>query len=89
MYFPFFLAYIGICFMITLVVFIWALKKGQFKDQDRARFLPLEDEPESEKVIVTPFNRFEAYGLIFLVIVGLALTVMVLFFSFFPDQLNR
>jgi cbb3-type cytochrome oxidase maturation protein len=79
----------GICFMITLAVFMWALKKGQFKDQDRARFLPLEDEPEAEKVMVTQFNRFEAYGLIFLVIVGLALTVMVLFFSFFPDQLNR
>jgi hypothetical protein len=75
--------------MITLVVFIWALKKGQFKDQDRARFLPLEDEPDAEKVMVTTFNRFEAYGLIFLVIAGLALTVMVLFFSFFPDQLNR
>jgi cbb3-type cytochrome oxidase maturation protein len=86
MYFPFFITYIGICFMITLVVFIWALKKGQFKDQDRARFLPLEDEPEAEKVIVTPFNRIEAYALIFLVIAGLASTVMVLLFSFFQTN---
>jgi cbb3-type cytochrome oxidase maturation protein len=83
MYFPFFLAYMGICFIITLVVFMWALKKGQFQDQDRARFLPLEDEPDAEKVMVTPFNRIEAYALIFLVIAGLASTVMVLLFSLF------
>jgi cbb3-type cytochrome oxidase maturation protein len=83
MYFPLFLAYMGICFIITMVVFMWALKKGQFKDQDRARFLPLEDEPDAEKVMVTPFNRIEAYALIFLVIAGLASTVMVLLFSLF------
>jgi cbb3-type cytochrome oxidase maturation protein len=75
--------YIVIGFFISLLVFWWALKKGQFKDQERARFLPLEDEPEREKAAVTKFNRIEAYGLIFLVIAGLAATVAVLVFSFF------
>ncbi|MBW2435232.1 MAG: cbb3-type cytochrome oxidase assembly protein CcoS, partial [Deltaproteobacteria bacterium] len=28
-------------FIISLVVFFWALNNGQFKDQQRARFLPL------------------------------------------------
>jgi cbb3-type cytochrome oxidase maturation protein len=31
--------------VISLVVFFWALKNGQFKDQKRARFLPLEEQP--------------------------------------------
>jgi len=83
MYFPYFLTYIGIGFAISLVVFLWALKKGQFKDQDRARFLPVEDEPEPAKVTVTKFNRIEGYALIFLAIAGLAATVAVLVFSFF------
>ncbi len=77
------MTYIGIGFAISLVVFLWALKKGQFKDQDRARFLPLEDEPEPAKVTVTKFNRIEGYALIFLAIAGLAATAAVLVFSFF------
>ncbi len=83
MYFPYFIAYIVIGFVISLVFFLWALKKGQFKDQERARFLPLEDEPEPEKVTVTKFNRIEAYGLIFLAIAGLGATAAVLVFSIF------
>jgi cbb3-type cytochrome oxidase maturation protein len=83
MYFSYFLIYIGIGFAISLVVFLWALKRGQFKDQDRARFLPLEDEPEPAKVTVTKFNRIEGYALIFLAIAGLSATVAVLVFSFF------
>jgi cbb3-type cytochrome oxidase maturation protein len=83
MYFPYFMIYIGIGFAISLVVFLWALKRGQFKDQERARFLPLEDEPEPEKVTVTKFNRIEGYALIFLAIAGLSATVAVLVFSFF------
>ena len=75
--------YIGIGFAISLVVFLWALKRGQFKDQERARFLPLDDEPEPAKVTVTKFNRIEGYALIFLAIAGLSATVAVLVFSFF------
>lgn len=78
------MTYIGIGFAISLLVFLWALKKGQFKDQERARFLPLEDEPEPVKVVpVTKFNRIEGYALIFLAITGLSATVAVLVFSFF------
>ncbi len=87
MYFPYFMVYIGIGLIISLVFFFWALKKGQFKDQQRARFLPLEDEPEQTKTVVTKFNRIETYGLIFLAFAGLAATVAVLVFAFFfgPD----
>jgi cbb3-type cytochrome oxidase maturation protein len=29
-----------------IVVFLWALKSGQFKEQQRARYLPIEDKQE-------------------------------------------
>ena len=77
------MTYIGIGFLITLLVFLWALKRGQFKDQERARFLPLEDEAEPSKIKVTKFNRIEGYALIFLAVAGLSATVAVLVFSFF------
>ncbi|MBU0987536.1 MAG: cbb3-type cytochrome oxidase assembly protein CcoS [Proteobacteria bacterium] len=81
MYFPYFITYIVVGFAISLVVFFWALKNGQFKDQKRARFLPLEDEPERFGVKVTMFNRYEAYALIFLAIAGLAASGAVLVFA--------
>jgi cbb3-type cytochrome oxidase maturation protein len=43
MYYPFFLTYILTGLFIGAVVFIWALKNNQFTDQQRARFLALED----------------------------------------------
>ena len=43
MYYPFFLAYILTGLFIGVAVFIWALKTGQFSDQQRARFLAMEE----------------------------------------------
>ena len=45
MYYPYFIAYMSAGFVISIVVFIWALNNGQFKDQQRARFIPLENDP--------------------------------------------
>ena len=42
----FFIIYIITGFIISLGIFFWALKNGQFRDQQRARFLPLVGEPE-------------------------------------------
>ena len=81
MYFPYFITYIGFGFAISLVVFFWALKKGQFKDQDRARFLPLDDKTGNSEAVVKKFNRLEVYGLIFLAAAGLAATAAVLVFA--------
>jgi cbb3-type cytochrome oxidase maturation protein len=44
MYYPYFIAYMAAGFIISLVVFFWALNSGQFKDQQRARFLPLQND---------------------------------------------
>ena len=81
MYFPYFITYMALGFVISLVVFFWALKNGQFKDQKRARFLPLEDESEPSVVKVSTFKRYEIYALMFLALAGLAASAAVLVFS--------
>ena len=40
-------------FVISLLVLVWALRNGQFKDQKRARFLPLEEGMEAEPVKIS------------------------------------
>lgn len=68
-------------FSISLVVFFWALNNEQFKDQQRARFLPLEDELEPHTVSVSKINRYETYALLFLACVGIMASGAVLIFA--------
>lgn len=81
MYFPYFISYIVIGFVISAVVFLWALNNGQFREQQRARFLPLEDEPDPAPVRVTRISRIETYGLALLAVAGLMASATVLIFS--------
>jgi cbb3-type cytochrome oxidase maturation protein len=81
MYFPYFITYMAVGFVISLVVFFWALKNGQFKDQKRARFLPLEDERKASVIKVSNIKRYEIYTLMFLALAGLAASAAVLVFS--------
>jgi cbb3-type cytochrome oxidase maturation protein len=81
MYFPYFITYMALGFIISLVVFFWALKNGQFKEQQRARFLPLEDERKSTVEKVSNIKRYEIYALMFLALAGLAASAAVLVFS--------
>jgi cbb3-type cytochrome oxidase maturation protein len=83
MYYPYFLAYMVSGFVISLVVLFWALRNGQFKDQQRARFLPLEEGLASEPVKVSKIGKFEAYALIVLASLGLFGTAATLLFSIF------
>ena len=49
MIYLYFVLYMITGFIICLCFFFWALKNGQFRDQQRARFLPLlgeQEEPE-------------------------------------------
>jgi len=71
MYYPFFLTYMLTGVAIALVVFIWALKNGQFSDQQRARFLAIEDE---EHTTVDPQGKgkYELVFIFFLVVAGIA-----------------
>ena len=68
MYYPFFLAYILTGLLIGIVVFVWALKNGQFTDQQRARFLALEDVRPQAKT--APLKAgLSLYGILFLALV--------------------
>lgn len=64
MYYPFFIVYLIVGFAVTLWAFRWAIKNGQFKDQQRARFLPLDEEAEQPVLTVTRSNRYQAYLLL-------------------------
>ena len=73
----------GIGFAISLFVFLWALNTGQFKDQQRARYLPLEDELKPRKAEGSKMSRLETYALVCLACVGLMASAAVLIFSLF------
>jgi cbb3-type cytochrome oxidase maturation protein len=83
MYYPYFLAYMVSGFVISLVVLLWALRNGQFKDQQRARFLPLEEGLETKPLKVSKIGKIEAYALIVVASLGLFGTAATLMFSIF------
>ena len=74
MYFPYLIAYMAAGFVISLVTFLWALNAGQFKDQKRARFLPLEGEPEMAHVRAPRSYRIKVFILFALACSGLIAT---------------
>ena len=81
MYFPYYIAYMAAGFVISLVVFIWALNSGQFKDQQRARFIPLESDSKTEPAKASRFARIETIALFALVGICLSCSVAVITFS--------
>ena len=81
MYFPYFVTYMVVGLTISLLAFFWALKNGQFKDQKRARFLPLTDEQDPPLKQASNMKRHEIYALIFLALAGLAASAAALVFS--------
>ena len=83
MYYPYFITYMIVGFAVSLMVFFWALKNGQFRDQQRARFLPLHGDPARGHTKVSKLNRYEGYALLFLALLGLGATVAVLIFGLY------
>ena len=81
MYYPYFIAYMALGFTISLVVFFWALNNGQFKDQQRARYLPLDSALENKAVKASRFVRIETYALFTLACIGLATSVALVTFA--------
>jgi cbb3-type cytochrome oxidase maturation protein len=81
MYYPYFIAYMAAGFVISLLVFFWALNNGQFKDQQRARFIPLEAHLSPKPLKPPRFYRIETYALFALVCLVLASSVAVVIFA--------
>lgn len=68
-------------FAVSLAVFFWALNRGQFRDQQRARFLPLEAGPAAAPVKLSRKGLIETCGLFALACCGLAGCVAVIVFA--------
>lgn len=81
MYYPYFIAYMAAGFIISLVVFFWALNNGQFKDQQRARFIPLESDRPPKPATASRFARLQTVALFTLVCLCLACSVAVITFA--------
>jgi cbb3-type cytochrome oxidase maturation protein len=80
-YFSYFVAYIFVGLVIGLTFFFWAVKNEQFRDQQRARFLPLTPSDDITSAKTGRMGRIEVFGLIFLACSGLAASAAVLIFS--------
>ena len=81
MYFPYFIAYMSAGFVISIVVFFWALNSGQFKDQQRARFIPLETDLNTKPVKASRFARIQTIALFSLVCICLSCSLAVITFA--------
>ena len=81
MYYPYFISYMLAGLFIALVVFAWAMKNNQFRDQQRARFLPLYDAPERKSAAASRASRIEVYTLFGLACVGLCSSFAVVIFA--------
>jgi nitrogen fixation-related uncharacterized protein len=81
MYYPYFLTYMAVGLGITLIVFAWALNNGQFKEQQRARYLPLHDAPDPPPAKPSRFIRLEMVVLFTMAALGLAASAAVIIFA--------
>jgi hypothetical protein len=81
MYFPYFITYMAFGIALALAVFWWALDRGQFRDQHRARFLPLAGSTAAAPVKLSRKGRIETGGLFALACCGLAGSVAVIVFA--------
>jgi hypothetical protein len=80
MYYPFFVAYMVGGFVLSMIGLTWALRNGQLRDQERARYLPLEP-VAGGRIKKSPFSRIEIYGLAALALAGLSASGAVLVFA--------
>jgi len=81
-YYPYFITYIVIGLGLSVVVFFWALSRGQFQEQKRARFLPLQGE-DLPPVRQSRLGKIEIYALLLLAVLGLAATAARLLFALY------
>jgi nitrogen fixation-related uncharacterized protein len=81
MYYPYFIAYMLSGLVLSVLVLIWALRNRQFRDQQRARYLPLVGEADARPVEVSRTYRIQAYVLIALAGLGLLAMAATIAFS--------
>ena len=65
------LSLIAVGIGISIMVFLWALKNGQFADQARARYLPLVEDVPLPPAEVSKRLPVEVYALIIIITLGI------------------
>jgi cbb3-type cytochrome oxidase maturation protein len=58
------LGLVGVSLWVSLLAFVWAMKSGQFAEQERLRYLPLRDEPTALQAGQPPQPPFGVYVLL-------------------------
>jgi len=81
MVFSFFAAYLVIGLGISSLVFFWALKNGQFSDQKRAAYLPLQHDIQGPALKIRRIHRIEGIALLAAACIGLLISASVIVFS--------
>jgi len=79
----FFILFLVSGFIFGIIVFLWALKSGQFKDQQRARYLALDDDEEFPERQISGSGRFQAALVLCLLVFGLMVTAAVMIYAHF------
>jgi len=69
--------------LTSIWVFVWALRTGQFSEQGRARYLPLEDETLRAYVADPSKLSIEVYVLLGVFGIGIVAMASTIVFSFF------
>jgi cbb3-type cytochrome oxidase maturation protein len=64
-----------------IIVFLWALKSGQFKEQDRARYLAIEDDRHDSEDRVSRSGKLQSYALLGLLVVGILISASVVIYA--------
>ena len=77
----FFIIFIFSGLFFGIIVFLWALKSGQFKEQNRARYLAIEDDQEQTEVVVSRSTQLQSYVLIGLIVAGILISASVVIYA--------
>jgi cbb3-type cytochrome oxidase maturation protein len=72
LYYVFWTMLIAASLWVSLGAFLWAHRHGQFRDQERARFLPLRGEPAPGIPAHKGGSRREAFVVCIILVLGFA-----------------
>ncbi len=68
---------------VSLGGFLWAYRRGQFRDQERARFMALRDEAAMQAPAGAGGARHEAFVVIGILAIGISAVITVLVIAVF------
>ncbi len=80
-YFGLWVVLVLVSLWISFLVFFWALRSGQFSDQDRARYIPLRGSQPVSRPESKSAKGSEIYVLLSLIFIAVAVVVLAVILS--------